>query len=103
MKFTPVSLLSSPTNTKSLVHNKSSSSLLLIKGKSRDLKKLLRYLSGLENSTFPDGTVGCVGQSASSEFPGHGCCASVFPTTFVSYLNDLPSEASLSTASISSL
>ena len=46
-----------------LVHNKSKSTSQFIKIKSRDLQKLLRYLSGIVSSTFyvKDSTGGCTG------------------------------------------
>ena len=48
-------------------------------------------------STFK---VGTGGRFTSQSFPG---LSGVFPTIFVLYLNDLPSEALSSTSSISSL
>ena len=56
-----------------------------ISGKSRNLEKLLRYLSGIVISTFKAGTAG---QFAAFSFPR---CAAFFPTTFLC-LNDLPCE-----------
>ena len=44
LKSMPVLLLLCCTNTQSFIHDKSNSTLRLIKGKSRDLKKLLRSL-----------------------------------------------------------
>ena len=44
-------------DTQFFVHNKSSSTSQLIKGKSSDLKNLLRYLSGMVVSLFQ----GCIG------------------------------------------
>ena len=76
----------------SFVHDKSSSTLQLIKGKSSDLQKLLKYLSGIVTSTFNVGTGGHAGQSASPSFPGCAGLASAFLIIFV-YLNDVPSEA----------
>ena len=46
-------------NTQSFVHDKSSSTLQLLKGKWRKLQKLLRYLSGIVTSTFKVGTHSC--------------------------------------------
>ena len=54
-------------------------------------------------STFKVGTGGCGGRSASPTFPGYAGLCGVFPTIFVLYSNDLPSEALSSTSSISSL
>ena len=54
-----------------------------INGKSRNLQKLLRYLSGIVTSTFTAGTAGCGGQSASLSFPGLSGLCGVFPTIFV--------------------
>ena len=69
MKFTPVALLRCSINTQSFVQDKSSSTSQFIKVKSRDLKKLLQYLSGIVTSTFKNSTGGCAGQSASPGFP----------------------------------
>ena len=44
LKSMPVLLLLCCTNTQSFIHDKLNSTLRLIKGKSRDLKKLLRSL-----------------------------------------------------------
>ena len=49
---------------------KSSSTSQLINSTSRDLQKSLRYLSGIVNFTFKDGTSGCGDQSVSPAFPG---------------------------------
>ena len=96
-KFTPVMLLFCSINTQSFVHDKPSSFSQFINDKSRDLQKLLRYLSGIVNSMCK---VGTGGQFASPPFRG---LSGVFPTIFVLYSNDLPSEALSSTSSISSL
>ena len=69
MKFTPVTLLRCSINTQSFVQDKSSSTSQFIKVKSRDLKKLLQYLSGIVTSMFKNSTGGCAGQSASPGFP----------------------------------
>ena len=69
MKFTPVTLLRCSINTQSFVQDKSSSTSQFIKVKSRDLKKLLQYLSGIVTSMFKKSTGGCAGQFASPEFP----------------------------------
>ena len=91
---TPVILLFCSINTQSFVHDKSSSISQFINGKSRDLQKLLRYFSEIVTSTLK---VGTVGQFASPLFPG---VFGVFPTIFILYSNDLPSEALSSTSSI---
>ena len=51
----------------SFVHDKSSSTSHFIKGKSRDLEKLRRYLSGIVIFTFKNDTDGCAGWSACPE------------------------------------
>ena len=84
-------------NKQYFVHDKSSSISQFINGKLVDLQKLLRYLSGIVYSTLK---VGTGGRFASPSFPG---ISGVFPTIFVLYSNDLPSEALSSTSSISSL
>ena len=76
-------------NTHSFVHDKSSSTAQLIKGKLSDLQKLFKYLGGTVTSTFKVGTRGRAGRPASPSFPGYG---GLFPVIFVLYLNDLPSE-----------
>ena len=58
LKSMPVMLLLCSTNIQAFVHYKSSSTSQLLKGKSRDLQKLLRYLSGIMTSTFKVGTGG---------------------------------------------
>ena len=88
---------------KSFVDNKSSSTSQLIKGKSRDLEKLLRYLNGIMTSTFKDGTSDCAGWLVSPSFPGYGDRSGVFPVIFVLYSNNLHCEALSSTLSISPL
>ena len=88
----PVMLLFCSINTESFVHDKSSSISQFINGKSRDLQTLLRYLSGIATSTCKvDGTGG---RFTSPSFTG---LSSVFPTIFVLYSKDLPSEALSST------
>ena len=67
-----------------------------IGGKSRNLEKLIRYLSGIVISTFK---VATIGQFAALSFPG---CAAFFPTTFLCS-NDLPCEELLLVLWISSL
>ena len=49
-------------NTQCSVHDQSSSISLFLSGKSRNLQKLLRYLSGIVTSTFKAGTGGCGGR-----------------------------------------
>ena len=46
------------------------------------------------------GTHGRGGRSASPSFPGHAGLCGVFPTIFVLYSNDLPSEALSSRSAI---
>ena len=76
MKLTPVMLLWCSIHTKSFVHDKSSFISQFISGKSRNVLKLLRYLSGIVTSTF---TVGTTGRSASPSFPGrHGVFLTIF-------------------------
>ena len=41
----------------------------MIKSKSRDVQKLLRYLSGIVTSMLKDGNSGCASQSVSPRFP----------------------------------
>ena len=48
---------------------KFSSTSQFIKGKSRDLQKLVRYLSGIVTSVFKDGIGDCAGWSTSPGFP----------------------------------
>ena len=95
-KLTPVTLLSYFINTQSFFHDKSSSISQFIDGKSRDLQKLLRYLSGIVTSTFKFGTGS---RFASPSFP---VFSGVFPTIFL-YSNDLSFKAILSKLSISPL
>ena len=97
IKYIPIVLLRYYINTQSFVHNKSSSVTQFISSKSRNLQKLLRYLSGIVTSTFK---VGTAGRFVSSSFRDH---SGVFPTIFVLYLYDLSSEALLLILSISSL
>ena len=98
-----VILLLASIDTQSSVHNKSSYTSQLIKGKSRDNLRLLRYLSGIVTCTFKDGTGCCASWSASSGFPGCGGRCGIFPIIFTFYLNNLPSEAFSLMSSISSL
>ena len=114
MKFAPVMLSWCSIIMLSFFHDKSSSVSQFISGKSRNLQKLLKYLSWIAVSTFKAGTAdcgdlgGCCGWDP-SRF-GDGCGSrgglsgfcGVFPTIFVLYLNDLSSEA-LSSTSILSL
>ena len=58
MKIVPVMLLFCPIKTQSFVHYKSSSNSQFINIKSRNLQKLLRYLSGIVTSTYNVGTSG---------------------------------------------
>ena len=72
-------------------------------GQLRNLQKLLRYLRKIVTSAFKIGAIGCSGQFTFPGFPVRGSLSGVFSTIFVLYLNNLPSEASPSTSSISSL
>ena len=90
-------------NTQSFVHNKSSSTSQFTNSKSRNLQKLIKYLSEIGTSTFKVGTAGCGGWFTSPGFPVHVGLSGVFTTIFVLYLNDLPSEALSTTSSILSL
>ena len=81
-KFAPVMLLCS-TNTQSFVHNKKNPIPQILKVESRNLQKVLKYLSGIVTSTFKIGTSG---RFESSSIPGH---AVVFPTTLLLHLNDV--------------
>ena len=63
-----------------------------MKGKLRDLQKLLRYLIEIVNSTSKDGTSSFGGWSACSGFPDCHGLSGLSPTIFVLYLNDLPCE-----------
>ena len=56
MKFTDVMSLSFVIKMLSFLHDKSSSASRFIKGKSRDLKTLLRYLSVTVTLTFKNDT-----------------------------------------------
>ena len=56
MKFTDVMSLSFVIKMLSFLHDKSSSASRFIKGKSRDLKTLLRYLSLTVTLTFKNDT-----------------------------------------------
>ena len=64
-----------------------------ISGKSRNIQKLLGYLSEIVTSIFKVGTSYCSGRLTSSSFQGRSSLPGVFHTIFVLYLNDLPSEA----------
>ena len=82
------------------VHDKSNSTSQLITGKSRDLQKSLRCVSGIVTSTFKVDTRGCEGSGSRCEFGsgcgscgGRGSCSSVVPLIFVLYSIDLPCAA----------
>ena len=60
-KFILVMLSSSYNNTQNLDHCKSTSISQLTNEKTRDLSKLLRYLSGIVTSVFNSGIGGCSG------------------------------------------
>ena len=88
-----VMLLLCSTNTQSFVHNKSSSTSQIIKGKSSDLQRLLRYLSGMVISMFKVASGGRAGWWACPSFPDCDGLSGVFPVIFVLYLNHLLFEA----------
>ena len=76
--------------TQYLVHNKSSSISQLIRGKSSDLQKLLRYLSGIVTSVFKGSASGHGGRSPpSGGTDGCGGLISVFSIIFLLHLNYL--------------
>ena len=89
--------------------DKSSSISQFINGKSRNIWKLLRYLSGIVTSRFKAGTAGCgdcdgwVPSGFCGGCGGRSGICGVFPTIFILYSNGLPSEALLLTSSNSSL
>ena len=92
-----------------IVHDKSSPIHTLSVVNKEISKKLLRYLSEIVTSNFKAGTAGRGGRGGwFPSGPGGGCDGragvhGVFPTIFILYLNDLPSEEWLSMSSISSL
>ena len=65
--------------SKSFFHDKQSSISQIISSKSRNLHKLLGYLSGTVTSTFKVGTADCGGRFRSSLFPGRSGLSGVFP------------------------
>ena len=80
MTFTPITLIWwCSISTQSVLHDKWSCTLQFIKGKSRDLQKFLKYLSGIVTSTFKDGTDGW---STSPEYLGYGCLSGNSSTIF---------------------
>ena len=82
LKYVPVISLWGSINTQSFAHCKPNFSLQFIKGKLRELQKLLWYLTGIITSTFNDGTGGCSGWSAFPSFPGLGYLSGASPTIF---------------------
>ena len=89
LKSMPVMLLLCSSNIQSFVHYKSSSTSQLLKGKSRDLQKLIRYLSGIMASTFKVGTGGGRGGwLASPSLSDYAGLSSVFPVILLLYVND---------------
>ena len=58
---TLLKLLSSSDNTQHFDHDKLSSISQLIKDKSRDLQKLLKYFNGITTSVFKGAAGGCSG------------------------------------------
>ena len=80
-------------NTQFFDHEKSSTILQLIKGKSKDIQKIFKYFNGITNSVLSVVVV--------NEIHSGGCADRedidpVFSIIFVLYVNDLPSEASSS-------
>ena len=69
----------------SSVHDKSSFTSQFIKAKSRDVQKLLRYLSGIVTFTFKNDADGCAGWSACPEFWSCGNLIGYSPTISVLY------------------
>ena len=96
-------LLRCSINTEFFAHNKSRSTSLFIKGKSRDLRKFLRYLIGIVASMLKHGISVCFGQLVSPSFPSCRDLSGAFPIIFGLHSNDLQSEELSSTLSISSL
>ena len=70
-------------NTQPFIHDNTSSILQFINGKSNDLTKLLRSLSGTVTSTFKAGSGVCGGWFASPSFPSLAGLCGVFPIMFV--------------------
>ena len=68
-----------------------------VHGKSRNLQKVLRYFGGIVISTFKFGAASGFSSPSFSDHSG------IFPSIFVFYLNDLPSEALSLILPISSL
>ena len=101
MKFTPLILSLGSINTQLLVHDKSSSTSQLIKGKLSYLQKLLRYFSRIASSVFENGNGGCGGSFASLKFPVSKGLTDIFSLIIVLHLNGLPSDELSSTSSIS--
>lgn len=92
-------LASFSANEQCFVYNKSGSTSQLFKV-NQELQKLLYYLSGTVTSVFV--TVARGYWSIPSGSPGgHGVRTYVFAISFALYVNELPSEASLSISSIS--
>ena len=83
MKCTPVMLLPCTIKMQSFAHFKSNSTSQFIKGKSRDLQKLLRYLSGIVTSKFKNDTYGYAGWSTCPKFWSRGDFSRVSPIIFV--------------------
>ena len=79
IKVTNVMLFWCSINTQSLDYVKSSSISYFINDKSRNLQKLLRYLSEIVSSTFKVGTAGCGVLFVS---PDHTGLSVVFPSIF---------------------
>lgn len=76
-------LWSSSENTQFLIHNKPTYTSQLVKGKSSDLPKLLRSLSGIVTSMFKFGTGGCGGW-----YSTYGVCVGVTSVFFLLSLSN---------------
>ena len=112
IKSAPAMWSFSPINTQCPDHFKSSSTSHFLKGKLRDLQKLLRYLNEIVTYVFKGGIGSCGGCGSCggwdlSGFGGGSArregLASFFLIIFVLHSNKLPSEALSSTSSISYL
>ena len=85
MKSNPVLLLSCAVKKQPFLHDKPSPTLQFIKGKSRDLQKLLKCISGIVTFTFKNDIDGCAGWSVCPEFRSCANLSGVSPTISVLY------------------
>ena len=83
IKTTPVMWSSSSINTQFFKNFKSCSVSQFIKGKSRNLQKLLRYLSGIVTSVFKGSIGSCTGCGGWDPFGFSGGCAGRASLAFV--------------------